>query len=101
MDGIVTSSIIITCSAENGAIASLTCSYDSGSRIEDCRKLVQKGVTIMHLKHYSGAVNGTFSVDGMSFTPGSHSLVVVATSDDGEMDTSDIITFTVATPLRK
>ena len=47
----------------------------------------------------SGDEDGTFVIDLTSFSPGPHSLIVMATSDEGEMDTADTIRFSVPAPL--
>ena len=43
--------------------------------------------------------NGAFAVDLDAFSPGPHTLNVVATSEDGEVDSADTITFIVPGPL--
>ena len=43
----------------------------------------------------TGDENGTFVIDLNAFSPGSHSLLVEATSAEGEVDTADIIFFSV------
>ncbi len=96
-------SLSVTCEAANGIIiASLTCTYDNGSRTEDCRKTLEKipKDCIMNPSICLGDVNGTFTVDITSFSAGVHLLFVMAIAENGEMDTADMITFTVA-PLSK
>ena len=43
----------------------------------------------------TGAVNGSFVFDLSDFGPGSHSLDIMATSDEGEIDFADTIFFSV------
>ncbi len=47
----------------------------------------------------AGGEDGSFTIDLSSFSPGSHSLSILATSDDGEEDIADTILFDVSETL--
>ena len=46
-------SLSISCVAENGVIVSLTCSYDNGSRTEDCGKKLRRNLKTVAMVHFA------------------------------------------------
>ena len=98
----VANEVSVVCVSSGGDIDTLNCTFDNSSLAQDCRKSQAEGLEQLSLCNHSlfaVDVDGMFVIDLEDFSPGLHSLNVVGISEDGDVDSADIIFFTVPEPL--
>ena len=85
--------LTVVCSSDTGLVADLSCSIDNAIS-QDCGTFqyyfVNKDETLC-----PGDEEGFFTIDLTTIAPGSHTLNVTATSDNGEQATAGTLNFTV------